>query len=137
MLKHSCLAVAMLVVLATSARGQSPAFVQPQAGEYTVTRFELATPSIDTIQGASVSRKFIDLTGILLLLGRRFIDGDFEVNAGPVAIISYDLWKRRFNGDSAIIGKSIRLNGHNIIVVGVTPAEFDFPKRTAVWVPRH
>jgi len=136
MLRHSSLTVVMLVALATSARGQAPSFVQPPAEEYTVTRFELGTPPADTIQGASVSREFIERTGILLLLGRRFIDGDFEVNAGPTAIISSDLWRRRFNGDSAIIGRPIRLSGHNVIVVGVMPPEFDFPKGTAVWVPR-
>jgi len=136
MLKHSSLTVMLLVALAASARGQSPELVQPPPAEYTVTRFELATPSVDTIQGASVSRDFIRISGVQLLFGRRFIDGDFESTAGPTAIISHDLWQRQFNADPALIGKPIRLNGHNAVVVGVMPPEFDFPKGVAVWVPR-
>lgn len=50
-------------------------------------------------------------------------------------VLAYDLWRRRFNADRAIIGQAISLNGQLYVVTGVMPPEFAFPGRTEVWVP--
>ena len=39
----------------------------------------------------------------------------------------YGVWQRRFGGDPSIVGRSIRLNGESVTVVGVMPVDFDFP----------
>src|SRR5438046_2764383 len=44
-----------------------------------------------------------------------------------VVILSHGLWQRRFGGDPAIVGKSVRLNGEQFQVIGVMPAGFVFP----------
>ncbi|MGH7619756.1 MAG: ABC transporter permease [Gemmatimonadaceae bacterium] len=115
---------------------QSPAFVQPPPGEYAVARVELSTPSVDTVQGATVSRQFIRIIGIRPILGRVFIDNDFRPSGALTAVITYDLWTRRFGADATIIGKPIRLNGTDALVVGVTPKDFEFPKGATLWLPR-
>ena len=47
--------------------------------------------------------------------------------APPVAIISHDIWTRRFGADPAAIGRTIDLNGKRTPVIGVLPAGFAVP----------
>jgi len=56
----------------------------------------------------------------------RTIEPGHDVNgADPVAVISYGYWKRRFGGDSAVVGKPVDLNGQPVTLIGVTAAGFD------------
>jgi len=68
------------------------------------------------------------------ILGRVFTEED-----GPIedkVVLSYSLWKRRYAADPAILGKKIRLNGTPYTVLGVMPAEFQYPNREfALWTP--
>jgi putative ABC transport system permease protein len=68
------------------------------------------------------------------ILGRVFTEED-----GPVedkVVLSYGLWKRRYAADPAILGKKIQLNGNPYTVLGVMPAEFQYPNREfALWTP--
>jgi MacB-like periplasmic core domain len=133
MIRFVRLTAMALVALGCS---ETPEFVQPPASEYTAARFELATPRPDTIPGAAISRQFVRVIGVRPVLGRLFIDSDFQPAGPPTAVISYDLWSRRFGSDVTIIGKPIRLNGADAVVVGVTPKGFEFPKGASVWIPR-
>ena len=59
--------------------------------------------------------------------------------AEPVVVLSSSFWRRRFNGDSGVIGKPLVLDGATHTVVGVLPAEFSFKVGrwdADVWVPR-
>ena len=53
--------------------------------------------------------------------------------APMMAVISHRLWRERFGGDPAIVGRSIALNGPLFIVVGVMPQGFQYPNDTDVW----
>src|SRR5262249_8671987 len=44
-------------------------------------------------------------------------------------------WQRRFGGDPAIVGRSIRVNGRALTVIGVMPEGFKFPDRDELWTP--
>src|SRR5262245_15880457 len=44
-------------------------------------------------------------------------------------MLSYGLWKRRFNTDRNVIGKTVRVNGEDCLVIGVMPQDFNFPLR--------
>jgi len=132
-------ALIAMVAFAAVASGcdKPPGYAEPPASEYTTTKVELsAPPAVETVGGAAVSRDFIRIAGVRPLLGRWFIDGDFQPAGGQLAVISSSLWRRRFGGDPTIIGRSISLNGQNVVVVGVMPEIFEFPKGTGVWVPR-
>ena len=67
------------------------------------------------------------------------IGRDFTVSSGPVPeiILSHRYWRQRFNQDPHVIGQSVLLNGHPVVVVGVTAAGFTGPTVLApdVWVP--
>lgn len=138
MLKHSTLViVASSLTLVASACAQSPAYVEPPATEYAVAKSALTAAAVtDTVQVATVSREFMRVIGIRPVLGRLFIDADFQATQTPTAVVTWDLWTRRLGSDPAIIGRPIRLNGTDAVVVGVMPKNFEFPKGSAVWVPR-
>jgi macrolide transport system ATP-binding/permease protein len=75
--------------------------------------------------GSIVSDNYFDAIGVRPILGRAFEPGeDSGRNAHPVTVISYQLWKGRFNGDPQIIGKTQRLNGVLHTIVGVAPQAF-------------
>jgi macrolide transport system ATP-binding/permease protein len=75
--------------------------------------------------GSVVSANYFDAIGVHPILGRGFEPGeDVGRNAHPVTVISYQLWKGRFNGDPAIIGKTQRLNGVEHTIVGIAPEGF-------------
>lgn len=73
---------------------------------------------------ALVTANFLDLLGVAPALGRGFEAGEEGPGAAPVAILSDGLWRRRFGGDPGIVGRSIRLDGQSVTVVGVAPSGF-------------
>jgi predicted permease len=75
--------------------------------------------------GSIVSANYFEALGVRPILGRGFEPGeDSGRNAHPVTVISYQLWKDRFNGDPQIVGKTQRLNGVMHTIVGVAPQGF-------------
>jgi len=67
---------------------------------------------------------FADL-GVNPAQGRLLNDSDAEVAAQPVVVLGHRFWQRQFGGDSAIIGRVIRLNGNPVEVVGIAPNDFN------------
>ena len=78
----------------------------------------------EQLNGALVSSDFFSLLGVNPIMGRTFANGEDEVGAGPVAMISAGLRQRKFNSGDDILGKSIILDAKNYTVVGVIPANF-------------
>lgn len=69
------------------------------------------------------------------ILGRDFTSDDERPGAAPVAILTYRLWQRRYGGDPAIVGRTLRLDGTPTTVIGVMPRGFTFPQNQDLWVP--
>ena len=77
------------------------------------------------VTGSIVSSNYFPALGIHPILGRTFEPNeDVGRNAHPVTVISYQLWKDRFGGDSQIIGKTQRMNGVIHTIIGVAPEGF-------------
>jgi len=72
-----------------------------------------------------VTGNYYSALGVGAALGRTIEPGDDVNGADPVAVISYGYWKRRFGGDSAVVGKPVDLNGQPVTLIGVTAAGFD------------
>jgi putative ABC transport system permease protein len=87
------------------------------------------------LQGRRVNWNFFQMLGVNPQLGRTFTDEDDRVGAQPTVLISNGLWKEGFGGDSSIIGKTIRIDGEQIAVIGVLPQEFEFINRSDIYVP--
>jgi putative ABC transport system permease protein len=86
-------------------------------------------------EGALVSADFFPALGIQPELGRFFSTEEDQPGHGGVVVIGDALWRRRFGADSAVIGKTIQVNGAGKIVIGVMPHGFDFPTKSALWSP--
>jgi len=75
--------------------------------------------------GSVVSWNYFDALGVPPIMGRGFEPvEDTGRNAHPVTVISYQVWKERYHGDPAIIGKTQVLNGLPHTIVGVAPENF-------------
>jgi putative ABC transport system permease protein len=74
-----------------------------------------------------VSGDFFSTLGVLALLGRTFTPSDDVAGGGPdgpVAVISYRLWQRRFGGAAGIVGRSLTIEHVPVTIVGVVPPTF-------------
>ena len=69
------------------------------------------------------------------LLGRPLLDADEQPGAPPVVVLGYNVWQRRFNGRSDVIGQTVQLGRAATTVVGVMPEGFTFPINHRLWVP--
>jgi predicted permease len=85
---------------------------------------------------ASVTSRFFDVLGVRPLLGRTFLTGEDVLDQNRIAIVSHRLWRQHFGGNSEIVGRDIVLDGVGMQIVGVLPADFEFPgEPTDVWTP--
>src|SRR6058998_2912223 len=71
------------------------------------------------------------------MIGRTFLPEEGTPGADRVAILSQSFWERHFGGSPGTIGRKIQLDAQPYTVVGVMPAEFDFPPsgRIDIWTP--
>lgn len=91
----------------------------------------------EALRGARVSANFLDILGVQPVLGRGFRPEEDASGGPPVAMISSDLWKRRFAGDPAVIGKTATLDSTPHAIIGVLPPGFEFPFRGVdIWFTR-
>src|SRR3984885_10957649 len=68
---------------------------------------------------------YFSTLGIQPALGRLFLPSEGETaGADPVIVLGYAYWQRRFNGDPAVVGKSVNLNGQPVTIIGVAPKPF-------------
>ena len=89
---------------------------------------------------ARITSEFFPVMGVAPRLGRPFTADDDRPGSGSIAVISETLWRARFAADPAIAGRTVQLNGVPHTVVGVMPAEFQFPRGAGgaapdIWVP--
>ena len=69
------------------------------------------------------------------LVGRTLLEADERAGAPPVVVIGHRIWRDRFNGDAAVIGRTVRLGAEPATVVGVMPDGYAFPAAHDVWTP--
>lgn len=86
----------------------------------------------------TVSLNYFDTLGVTPRIGRAFVPEDGAAGAPPVVLLSHRTWQRRFNGDPAVVGRTIDLNGAASLVIGILPREFtglDAALAPDVWMP--
>jgi predicted permease len=82
------------------------------------------------------SWNIFQLLGVDAAVGRVFLSNDDRRDANPTVILNWGLWKRRFGGDPAVIGKTILLDARPFTVIGVLPAWFSYPDpNVQLWTP--
>jgi predicted permease len=93
-----------------------------------IGKLGLLRPAASNTESAStfiVSENYFSILGVPALRGRTFDSiSRSELTASPSVLISENYWERRFSGDPAVLGKSIRLNGVIFTIIGITPHNF-------------
>jgi hypothetical protein len=98
-----------------------------------------ANGQAERVQGALVSGNYFDVLGIQPQMGRTISAGRRSKQAeAPVAVISDVLWQRQFNKDSNVVGKSLVLNGHTLLLseslqTALSELRKRFPRE--IWLP--
>ncbi len=95
---------------------------------WTPARFDLArSGERQPAEGIFASAEYFATLGVPPILGRTFTTADDRPGGGaegPVAVISYGLWQRRFGGAASVIGEPLLVDGVPVTIVGVTPPTF-------------
>jgi len=95
--------------------------------------------NIESVQQSQVSGNYFSVLGAEPLLGRVLEESDNKISdPQPVAVISYDFWKRRFGLDPQVIGTKITLNEFRFTIVGVTQPSFfgiEIGRKPDIWWP--
>lgn len=89
----------------------------------------------ERVDARLVSADYFSVLGLKPLLGRTFMSGEDESGAGPVVLISEDLWRRKFGSAGDVLQKAITLDDKSYAVVGVIPATFTLLRGVDVYVP--
>ena len=71
------------------------------------------------VPGAVVSANYLEVLGVDIPLGR-----GLQPESGDAAVISHTLWRRAYDSDPAVLGRTATVNGRALTIVGVTPAGF-------------
>ena len=89
----------------------------------------------DRVSGLRVSPNFFSLLGVSPIRGRLFNADEETPGRGRVVVLDNRFWKSRFNADSNVIGRSIRLDGEAYTVVGILPLHFRFGDVNQIYTP--
>ncbi|MEJ2205895.1 MAG: ABC transporter permease [Gemmatimonadota bacterium] len=77
----------------------------------------------------------LTLLGVPPLMGRDLRHDDNLPDARRAVVVSHGFWSSRLGADPGVIGTTIELNERTWEIVGVAPADFDYPAGTEVWEP--
>ncbi|MGH7561487.1 MAG: ADOP family duplicated permease, partial [Gemmatimonadales bacterium] len=90
----------------------------------------------ERVLAARVSAGYFDVFRLPAALGRTFGTAEDAPGAPAVVVLSDRLWRRRFGGDSTVVGRDLRISGVSHRVIGVMPRRFDFTvDGEELWVP--
>lgn len=87
------------------------------------------------VDGTTVTGNFFRTVGARPAAGRLFTDDDDQPGAPLRFVISHRLWSTMFGGDPSVIGRQLRTDDGSGTVVGVTSADFDFPRDVDLFTP--
>ena len=94
----------------------------------------------DHTTGALVSGDLFGIIGVSAAIGRTLNERDDVAGAAPTAVLTHEYWTRALGGDSAIVGRTVTVNGAPVTVVGIAAKNFrglHLGPVPAVWLPIH
>jgi predicted permease len=94
----------------------------------------IGTGEAERVRGRHVSADFFSVLGVEPALGRDFTPAEDERGAGPVVLISAELWQRKFSAAPDVLGKSLTLDDKSYTIIGVLPASFSLYRGNDVYV---
>ena len=108
-----------------------------------VTAYDFAGPGMnitggdrpEQIKGIHASSGYFEVFGAPVAIGRTYTPEEDRPGAVHVAVISNGLWRSRFAGDPAVIGKTIELTGDPYEIIGVLGPTFKTDPPAEIWLP--
>ncbi len=102
--------------------------------------FALSEPGQPAVRfsGVSVSPEMFATFGIQPLLGRTFAAEEYQPGRNQVVLLSYAFWQQRFGGAPDVLGRTLRVDGDSVTIIGVMPPRFDYRplwRYAALWRP--
>lgn len=97
-----------------------------------------ASQEAEQVSGLRVSAGFFKVLGVKPLLGRTFLTEEETLGRDHEVVLSYGLWKARYGGDPSLVGRTIRVDGADFMVIGVMPRDFGWQfwsGPSQLWVP--
>ena len=95
----------------------------------------------ESVEAPRVTPNLFGMLGVHTLLGRTFTDAEGQAGGPAVVLLSEGLWRKTFQADPGIAGKTVKVSGKPYTVVGVLPNSFRFPETMGsditkgVWLP--
>jgi putative ABC transport system permease protein len=89
--------------------------------------------SLQSADRQSVTARFFEVLGVAPVAGRTFLPSDAEQGAAPVIVMGEGLWRRRFGGDAALVGRQVRLNGSPFTVIGIVRDTVQLQRPAEIW----
>jgi putative ABC transport system permease protein len=116
------------------------------AGYYAMGRTISNGVDAASVVAAQVTDDFFPVAGVAPMLGRTFIRAEFEAatfssaamptGSNPVVVLAERLWRSRFGGDPAIVGRTVQLERLPFTVIGIMPEGFALPSaEVQAWIP--
>jgi predicted permease len=101
-----------------------------QIAEYSPTSVMLRTErDAIWVRTGLVTGNYFEVMGLAPVLGRLTRPSDDGPGVPPVMVLTHEFWKRRFGGDSSIVGRQVLINGQSSTVIGVVQRAPFFPLR--------
>ena len=117
-------------------RERAKSFSQIVPVEYRNFTLLIGDRPAEQVTSERVSADFFPALGLPMRLGRAFSKDEDRPGRNNVAVLSERFWRKRFDGDSSIIGRTIRLNAVEHVIIGVVPPAADVLSADAdLWVP--
>lgn len=122
----------------TALRDRSHTLSQVAAWTKTTVTLD-AGGALEPVSAVRVTASLFPMLGVRPALGRLFAPNESALNGPHIALLSWESWKSRFAGDSAVIGRSVVVGDTTrYTVVGVLPPDLRIDRTTvapAVWLP--
>jgi len=80
----------------------------------------------ERIAGANANADFFPTFGVQPMLGRAFTAEECQPGRNKVVVLSHTCWQVRYGGSRDVLGKTIRLDGETVEIIGVMPESFDY-----------
>jgi len=139
MIHHAWAAAAALCLVAAGCdRPAESAASTPSADSFRAEVFEVRIgDATEKVNGASVASSFFREAKVQPMVGRLFLDKEYQTGGSRVVVIAGSFWQRRFGGNPAVIGSTLSVNGEQCTLVGVLPMTFHFPANAELWMPQN
>ncbi len=108
-----------------------------EIGAFRTVTPNLIAPGVQPVSVpiASMSGSGFRVARVRPLMGRHLVDDDEREGAPSVVVIGENVWRNRFAGDPAIVGRTVQLGATPHSIVGVMPEDFAFPVNHRFWAP--